>query len=94
MHRLVLCCVLAGLLQAVFLVAVPFTILAFVLSMLMKEIPLRTTSQVSQAASDSPDDDMSDVDIPDAGTPDAGTPDAGASGVAETVGLVVGFPDR
>ncbi len=85
-------------LQVVFLVAVPFTILAFVLSMLMKEIPLRTTSQVSQAAADSPDDDMSDVDGPDvgapsAGTPDAGTPDAGAGGVAKTVGLVVGFPD-
>jgi MFS family permease len=32
-------------LQEVFLVAVPFTVLAFVLSLVMKEIPLRTTSE-------------------------------------------------
>ena len=95
-------------LQAVFLVAVPFTVLAFVLSILMKEIPLRTTSQVA-ATADSPDDDMSDVDMPDDDGTDrtggdgtdsagadstlAGTPVSGTSGVAETVGLVVGFPD-
>ena len=30
-----------------FLVAVPFTVLAFVLSLVMTEIPLRTTSQMS-----------------------------------------------
>jgi MFS family permease len=90
-------------LQAVFLVAVPFTVLAFVLSILMKEIPLRTTSQVAQATAESPDDDMSEVDMPDDDGTDAdgkgadgtlaGTPVTGTSGVAETVGLVVGFPD-
>jgi len=34
-------------LSEVFLVAVPFTVLAFVLSLVMKEIPLRTSSQTS-----------------------------------------------
>jgi EmrB/QacA subfamily drug resistance transporter len=34
-------------LRDVFLVAVPFTVLAFVLSLVMREIPLRTTSQIS-----------------------------------------------
>jgi len=34
-------------LRDVFLVAVPFTVLAFVLSLVMKEIPLRTTSEMS-----------------------------------------------
>jgi MFS family permease len=35
-------------LQDVFLVAVPFAVLAFVLSFVMKEIPLRTTAQVAE----------------------------------------------
>jgi EmrB/QacA subfamily drug resistance transporter len=39
-------------LQAVFLVAVPFAVLAFVLSWIMKEIPLRTTTQGSASVDD------------------------------------------
>jgi len=34
--------------QEVFLVAIPFTALAFVLSLLMKEIPLRTTAHAAE----------------------------------------------
>jgi cytochrome c-type biogenesis protein CcmH/NrfG len=39
-------------LQIVFLVAVPFTVLAFLLSWIMKEIPLRTTARVSAPGAD------------------------------------------
>jgi hypothetical protein len=39
-------------LQDVFLVAVPFAVLAFVLSLVMKEIPLRTTALVTSEASE------------------------------------------
>jgi EmrB/QacA subfamily drug resistance transporter len=39
-------------LQDVFLVAVPFAVLAFILSWMMKEIPLRTTAQVSATGAD------------------------------------------
>lgn len=70
-------------LHAVFLVAVPFTVLAFVLSLVMKEIPLRTTSHLSQ-----PD--------PAASDPDGSDPvdsDAQGDGVLGAVNLVVGVPD-
>ena len=70
-------------LQEVFLVAVPFTVLAFVLSMVMKEIPLRTTSQMSSA----------DVATSDAGVAEAEAADIGADGVLGVVNLVVGVPD-
>jgi EmrB/QacA subfamily drug resistance transporter len=43
-------------LQDVFLVAVPFAVLAFVLSLLMKEIPLRTTAQSGSEDSDGADE--------------------------------------
>ena len=66
-----------------FLVAVPFTVLAFVLSMVMKEIPLRTTSQMSSA----------DVATSDAGVAEAEAADIGADGVLGVVNLVVGVPD-
>ncbi len=71
-----------------FLVAVPFTVLAFVLSMVMKEIPLRTTSHLSPA-----DPAASTASTPDAGTPDAGASDAQGDGVLGAVNLVVGVPD-
>ena len=52
-------------LQEVFLVAVPFTVLAFVLSLVMKEIPLRTTSERSTP-------DGGERRVPDADTAAAG----------------------
>ena len=45
-------------LQGVFLAAVPFAVLAFVLSWLMKEIPLRTTSNTGTIESSEPDRDV------------------------------------
>jgi hypothetical protein len=75
-------------LQAVFLVAVPFTVLAFVLSMVMKEIPLRTTSQISQANPGTAENDPSGTE-----TADADPPDMGGDGVLGAVNLVVGVPD-
>jgi hypothetical protein len=39
-------------LQDVFLVAVPFAALAFILSWIMKEIPLRTTAQSTTIGAD------------------------------------------
>ena len=42
-------------LQGVFLAAVPFAVLAFVLSWLMKEIPLRTTSNTGTTVNTQPD---------------------------------------
>ena len=75
-------------LQAVFLVAVPFTVLAFVLSMLMKEIPLRTTSQMSQADSATA---PSETAAPE--SDGAGARTSGADSVLETVNLIVGVPD-
>jgi EmrB/QacA subfamily drug resistance transporter len=46
-QRLVFVGAFSHALQTVFLVAVPFTVLAFLLSWFMKEIPLRTTARVS-----------------------------------------------
>jgi EmrB/QacA subfamily drug resistance transporter len=46
-QRLVFVGAFSHALQIVFLVAVPFTVLAFLLSWFMKEIPLRTTTRVS-----------------------------------------------
>ena len=49
-------------LQGVFLAAVPFAVLAFVLSWLMKEIPLRTTSNTGTSVNRQPDADV-DADV-------------------------------
>jgi uncharacterized protein YejL (UPF0352 family) len=50
-------------LQDVFLVAVPFAILAFVLSWIMKEIPLRTTAQSSTLNGDGDGDGDGEGDV-------------------------------
>jgi len=75
-------------LHAVFLVAVPFTVLAFVLSMVMKEIPLRTTSQMAHADPATPD-----AGAPAIGAPATVIPATGAVGVSGTAALVAGVPD-
>ena len=49
-------------LQTVFLVAVPFALLAFVLSWLIKEIPLRTTAFVSTSTGREPGEDHAGAD--------------------------------
>jgi hypothetical protein len=49
-------------LQDVFIVAVPFAVLAFALSWLMKEIPLRSQAHVSLAPDSA--EDTASVDLP------------------------------
>jgi EmrB/QacA subfamily drug resistance transporter len=48
-------------LQDVFLVAVPFAVLAFILGFVMKEIPLRTTAQAPAAGTDPGDAGVTDA---------------------------------
>ena len=57
LERVVFIDAFSSALHLVFLVAVPFAVLAFVLSWIIKEIPLRTTSGTSQPARTEPDEE-------------------------------------